>query len=103
MFNTTKTISTETRRAVYARDDYSCVLCEDSRTIHLHHYIPRGRGGNDTVFNLVCVCPTCHKVLHGEYLYSFDFPFDKETAEDALHHYLADWYRGFTSDLCLRE
>jgi len=92
MLNTTKHITTKTRKAVYARDDYSCVLCRDNRAIHLHHFIPRGSGGHDFESNLVCLCPTCHRVVHGEYEYSHDFPFDKETAEDAIYWYLADLY-----------
>ena len=91
-----KTISTKTRKAVYARDGHACVLCRDGRSIHLHHYLPRGSGGNDREYNLVCVCPTCHRVLHGEYEYTHDFPFDQATAEDAVHWYLYSCY----GDLC---
>ena len=100
MFSTTKHISISTRYAVYARDGRACVLCNDPRVIHLHHFIPRGQGGNDTEFNLVCVCPTCHRVLHGEYSYTYDFPFDVET--DAVLHYLADAYDDFTVSRCFR-
>ena len=102
MLNTTKKITTATRRAVYARDARACVLCADERAIHLHHYIPRGKGGNNSEYNLACVCPTCHRVLHGEYAYSYDFPFDKETAEDALHWYLDSCYPDFTITMCKR-
>ena len=87
-----KTISTKTRKAVYARDDRACVLCLDGRVIHLHHVIHLGKGGHSGETNLVCVCPTCHRVLHGEYEYTRDFPFDQATAEDALYYYLADYY-----------
>ena len=50
-----------------------------------------GKGGHDLESNLVCVCPVCHRVLHGEYEYTRDFPFDKVTAEDAVYYYLADY------------
>jgi len=85
-------ITTTTRKAVYARDEHSCILCLDARYVHLHHYIPRGCGGHSGETNLVCVCPPCHRVLHGEYEYTYDFPFDKPTAEDAVYHYLSDYY-----------
>lgn len=93
MLNTTKRISTKTRKAVYKRDDYACVLCNDARTIHLHHFIPRGKGGSDNEANLVCLCPTCHRVVHGDYAYSYDFPFDAVTANDAIYYYLNDYYK----------
>ena len=92
MFSTTKRITTATRRAVYSRDGHACILCQDARAIHLHHFIPRGAGGHDLESNLVCVCPVCHRVLHGEYEYTCDFPFDQATAEDAVYYYLSDYY-----------
>lgn len=92
MLSTTKHISTKTRKAVYKRDGYACVLCQDNRAIHLHHFISRGKGGTDSEDNLVCLCPACHRVIHGDYAYTYDFPFDQATAQDALHYYLADYY-----------
>ena len=97
-----KTISTATRKAVYTRDGHACVLCRDGRAIHLHHYLPRGCGGNNSEYNLVCVCPPCHRVLHGEYEYTYDFPFDQSTAEDALHWYLDDCYGGLCTTMLTR-
>ena len=87
-----KKLPYHTWKAVTQRDGGACVLCGDSRYIHLHHYISRGQGGNDCESNIVSVCPPCHRVLHGEYEYTHDFPFDKATAEDALYHYLSDYY-----------
>lgn len=47
------------RDAVLARDDYTCQRC--GRGIHnqpysLQHLLPRGRGGKNTMRNLVTVC-----------------------------------------------
>jgi hypothetical protein len=56
--------------------------------------LPRGRGGSDDEYNLVCLCPYCHAVAHGEAVKAYDFPFDAETAEDAIIHYLKDYYVG---------
>ena len=92
MLGTTRSISTKTRKAVYARDEHACILCGDYRAIHLHHFIPKARGGHDCESNIVCLCPPCHRVAHGEYEYSYDFPFDQATAEDAIYYYLALHY-----------
>ena len=103
MFSTTKRIPAKVRRAVYARDGHACILCEDSRVVQLHHVVPRGRGGSDEPQNLVCLCPACHRVAHGEYAYQNQFPFDCATAYDAMFHYLADCYgEAFTVLCCLR-
>ncbi|MDR3314315.1 MAG: HNH endonuclease, partial [Oscillospiraceae bacterium] len=81
-------ISTGTRRLVYARDGHSCALCERTEVIHIHHILPRGRGGSNAPENLICLCPTCHAIAHGEYVLANQFPFDKETAEDAIYYYM---------------
>jgi len=94
MFGTTKRIPSATRKAVYERDGYACALCQDSRAIHLHHVKARGKGGKDTEENLICLCPACHQVVHGEYTYAYDFPFDQETAIDAIECYLSLTYEG---------
>ena len=92
MFTTTKRISAKVRKEVYERDNYACALCEDARVIHLHHVIPKGRGGKDHPTNLISLCPYCHAVVHGETMKIYDFPFDAETAEDAIVHYLLSVY-----------
>lgn len=92
MYSTTKRISKKTRKAVYERDEYACILCRNQQTIHLHHVIPKGRGGSDEESNLVCLCPYCHAIVHGEAVKDYDFPFDAETAQDAIDYYLIDLY-----------
>ena len=103
MYSTTKRIPKKTRAKVYARDGRACVLCEDDRAVHLHHVVARGKGGNDSVFNLVCLCPVCHRIAHGEYQLDNQFPFDCSTAYDAIFFYLADLYgESFSLMCCLR-
>lgn len=59
-------ISKETRKRVYQRDGYRCALCDDSRTIQVHHVIPRGQGGpGENEMNLITLCPKCHCLAHG--------------------------------------
>ncbi len=92
MYTTTKRISKQTRQKVYERDEHACILCHDPRTIHLHHVVPKGRGGTDDEQNLVCLCPYCHAIAHGEAVKDYEFPFDADTAADAIEFYLNDIY-----------
>ena len=81
-------IPTATRRAVYRREGYACALCERSGTLHIHHALPRSRGGTNALCNLIALCPVCHAIAHGEYTLDNQFPFDKQTAQDAIVYYL---------------
>ena len=81
-------IPTATRRAVYARDGHACALCERAEVIHVHHVAKRSAGGSNALSNLICLCPTCHAIAHGEYALRNQFPFDQETAQDAIRYYL---------------
>jgi len=82
-------IPTATRRAVYKREDYACALCERPGVIHIHHVRPRSMGGTNEIHNLIALCPVCHAIAHGEYTLYNQFPFDAETARDAVEWYLA--------------
>jgi len=95
MLYTMKRIPTSVRRAVYARDGYACVICNSVGAIHLHHIQKRSQGGKSAPSNLVCLCPTCHAIVHGECELKNQFPFDKDTAMDALLWYM---YEGLTID-----
>lgn len=56
----------KTRKAVYQRDHYRCVLCDSPRFIQIHHAIPRGDGGDPkSMHNLVTLCQVCHAQVHG--------------------------------------
>jgi 5-methylcytosine-specific restriction endonuclease McrA len=81
-------IPTAVRREVFARDGHACILCGDDRVLHLHHVHTRGAGGAHTADNLVTLCPLCHAVVHGKATLQNQFPFDWETAQDAVHYYL---------------
>lgn len=93
MFSTRKRVSAKVRAAVYERDGHACVLCGDTRAIHIHHVIPRSHGGSNEEENLVCLCPYCHRIIHGE-VTANDFPFDADTATDACVGYLEGAYPG---------
>jgi hypothetical protein len=83
-----KKIPNATRRAVYERDEHTCAICRDGRVIHVHHIKFRGQGGSNLLENLICLCPTCHAVAHGEFEFINDFPFDQGTIDDAINYYI---------------
>lgn len=46
-----------------------CERCEAEEVsgqprFHLHHILPRSKGGLDIPSNLMVVCPPCHKTQH---------------------------------------
>lgn len=57
-----------TKAMVLNRDNYTCQYCrgkhKDSR-LEVHHIIFRSNGGSDEQENLITLCHTCHKALHG--------------------------------------
>jgi 5-methylcytosine-specific restriction endonuclease McrA len=51
-----------TRRAVFARDHWTCQYCGGVRgTLTLDHVIPRSRGGGSTWDNIVTCCAPCNR------------------------------------------
>jgi 5-methylcytosine-specific restriction endonuclease McrA len=48
-----------TRRAVFARDDWSCQYC-GSQAENLDHVVPRSRGGLHVWENVVAACRRCN-------------------------------------------
>jgi 5-methylcytosine-specific restriction endonuclease McrA len=51
-----------TRRAVFARDSWTCQYCGGVRgTLTLDHVIPRSRGGASTWDNIVTCCAPCNR------------------------------------------
>ncbi|WP_353963755.1 HNH endonuclease [Streptomyces sp. NBC_00237] len=49
------------RRAVLARDNYTCVICYAAGT-DVDHIIPVTQGGIDDPVNLRTLCSPCHRV-----------------------------------------
>jgi len=100
-------ISNKVRKEVYRRDGYMCTVCGNTTYLQIHHYCPRGQGGNDTPHNLVTLCSTCHGQIHGLIpfegqtvpepfragidIYPND-PYTKDDMEQAITEYLADYY-----------
>jgi 5-methylcytosine-specific restriction endonuclease McrA len=51
-----------TRRAVFARDRWTCQYCGHERgNLTVDHVIPRSRGGGSSWDNIVACCPPCNR------------------------------------------
>ncbi|MFB5165149.1 HNH endonuclease [Parageobacillus toebii] len=45
------------------RDGYACYVCEDTKTLEVHHILPRKLGGSHSEDNLVTLCTKCHRAI----------------------------------------
>jgi hypothetical protein len=56
------------RTKILERDDYTCQKCgfksEEGEGLHVHHKVPRSKGGSDDSHNLNTVCVDCHSDVH---------------------------------------
>lgn len=53
------------RTQVLERDEYSCVVCDSTADLTVHHIIPRSTGGANNTENLATLCESCHYFAHG--------------------------------------
>jgi len=53
----------ETRREIFAKYGYRCVICGSEHNLHVHH-ITYENLGEEKDGDLVALCPECHKCLH---------------------------------------
>jgi len=51
------------RDGVIDRDSSCCVLC-GRQAKEIHHVMLKSHSGNNTSYNLVCVCRVCHSRIH---------------------------------------
>lgn len=50
-----------TRRAVFARDDWTCQYCGARSNLTVDHVIPRSKGGGSSWENIVASCAPCNR------------------------------------------
>ncbi len=50
-----------TRRAVFARDDWTCQYCGARSNLTVDHVIPRSKGGASSWDNIVASCAPCNR------------------------------------------
>lgn len=84
-------LTNETRKAVYRRDGWRCALCDDPRSLQIHHVVLRSQGGTDYPHNLITLCWKCHAIVHGTRLVEYGDIQPAEVAQ-ACVEYLADYY-----------
>lgn len=60
-----KHISKQLKEVIYQRQHNRCVCCLNSEKLEIHHLNPVALGGCSNIsFNLILLCPECHKRLH---------------------------------------
>lgn len=84
-------ITNAKRKAVYRRDCFACAICDDRRTLQVHHVVKRSQGGTDHMMNLITLCSKCHALAHGTNLFDCD-DLTQEDMEQAITEYMADYY-----------
>ena len=52
------------KKLALVRDGRRCRLCDFDLVLHVHHIVPRARGGSDDVDNLITLCPNHHAMVH---------------------------------------
>ena len=50
-----------TRRAVFARDNWTCQYCGSRQQLTVDHVVPRSKGGGSTWDNIVAACAPCNR------------------------------------------
>ena len=50
-----------TRRAVFARDDWTCQYCGARSNLTVDHIVPRSKGGSSSWENIVASCAPCNR------------------------------------------
>lgn len=50
-----------TRRAVFARDNWTCQYCGSHTQLTVDHVIPRSKGGASVWENIVAACTSCNR------------------------------------------
>ncbi len=62
-----RSIPPSRRRAVLLRDGFRCRTrsCGSSGFLEVHHLLARGKGGGNDEGNLITLCSSCHRHLHG--------------------------------------
>ncbi|MGL4759566.1 MAG: HNH endonuclease [Patescibacteria group bacterium] len=54
------------RRHTLLRDGKRCTICNSKSDLTVHHIVHRSKGGTNNNINLITVCQTCHRKIHGD-------------------------------------
>src|SRR6266550_3171847 len=58
-----KKLSVDVLKALHERSKDKCECCGLDITIDKHHIWEFAKNGPDTTSNLLCLCPSCHRIL----------------------------------------
>lgn len=75
------------RRAVFARDGYSCQYC-GAAAENIDHVIPRSRGGTHTWDNVVASCQPCNSAKEDRLLNEIGFSLRRPPAQPRTRFWL---------------
>jgi len=61
------------RKLVYVRDNYQCQRCKklmrnSKEALHIHHIVPFLDSFDNSLSNLITLCPNCHSIVECNYL-----------------------------------
>lgn len=66
-----------------------CSLCGwDKSSVDVHHILEKCEGGTNTLTNLICLCPNCHRCVHDKNL---NFITKEELISKSLYFLLRNW------------
>ncbi len=54
------------RRHTLIRDGKRCLICNSNSNLTAHHIVHKSKGGTNNSINLMTVCETCHRKIHGK-------------------------------------
>jgi 5-methylcytosine-specific restriction endonuclease McrA len=77
-----------TRRAVFARDDWTCQYCGSRSNLTVDHVIPRSKGGSSNWENIVASCAPCNRRKGNTLLRHSDMVLRKVPAAPSPHVFI---------------
>jgi 5-methylcytosine-specific restriction endonuclease McrA len=77
-----------TRRAVFARDDWTCQYCGSRSNLTVDHVIPRSKGGSSDWENIVASCAPCNRRKGNTLLRNSDMVLRKVPAAPSPHVFI---------------
>src|ERR1700761_718599 len=77
-----------TRRAVFARDNWTCQYCGSRSNLTVDHVIPRSKGGGSSWDNIVASCAPCNRRKGNTLLRQSGMQLAREPATPSPHVFI---------------
>jgi 5-methylcytosine-specific restriction endonuclease McrA len=78
-----------TRRAVFARDDWTCQYCGSRSNLTVDHVVPRSKGGPSSWENIVASCAPCNRRKGSALLRQAGMHLSREPGTPSPHVFIA--------------